>query len=136
LRAAVERIDALTPVLARSRIYETAPVGGPSQPDYLNAAVLIDWPGDPHALLDALQTIEHDLGRVRDVRNGPRTIDLDILWMQDARIESARLVVPHPRLHERAFALRPLLDIAPDATTLPTPMERESSCRISHETLS
>lgn len=117
LREAVRRIATFAPVLARSRVYETKPVGGPP-PDYLNAAVLVAWNGAPIALLDRLQAIEAELGRVRSVPNAPRTIDLDILWMdEDGRalaVDEPRLVVPHPRLAERAFALRPLLDVAPD----------------------
>ncbi len=113
---AVRRIASLAHVLAVSRVYETDPVGGPEQPPFLNAAIAIAWEGEPLALLDRLQAIERDLGRVRDVRWGPRTIDLDVLWIEGgARIDDPRLVVPHPRLHERAFALRPLLDVAPDA---------------------
>lgn len=116
MQEAVRRIGLLAPVLAISRVYETAPVGGPEQPPFLNAAIAVAWEGEPLALLDHLQAIEHDLGRVRDVRWGPRTIDLDVLWIEGgACIDHARLVVPHPRLHERPFALRPLLDVAPDA---------------------
>lgn len=100
---------------ARSRVYETAPVGGPAQPDYLNAAVRIDWAGEPLDLLDRLQAIEQELGRVRTVANGPRTIDLDVLWIEGLTLDHPRLVVPHPRLHERPFALAPLLDVLPDA---------------------
>ncbi|MBX3232870.1 MAG: 2-amino-4-hydroxy-6-hydroxymethyldihydropteridine diphosphokinase [Labilithrix sp.] len=132
MRAAVARIDAIAPVVARSRVYETAPVGGPPQPDYLNAAVLVEWGGEPIALLDALLAIEHELGRVRAERNGPRTIDLDVLWMQNANIVRAvnepRLVVPHPRLHERAFALLPFLDVVPGAAPRP---DYEQGCRVS-----
>src|SRR6185312_4413165 len=109
LRLAERRIADVTPVLASSRVWETAPIGGPPQSDFLNAAVLVDWPGDPLALLDALAAIEHDLGRVRRERNGPRTIDLDVLWIEG-------LVLDHPRLVERAFAVAPLLEVAPNAT--------------------
>jgi 2-amino-4-hydroxy-6-hydroxymethyldihydropteridine diphosphokinase len=102
--------------VAASRVWESAPVGGPPQGDYLNAAVRLDASLDPLALLDALSAIEHDLGRSRTVKDGPRTIDLDILWMGALILEHPRLVVPHPRLHERAFALLPLLEVAPFAT--------------------
>jgi 2-amino-4-hydroxy-6-hydroxymethyldihydropteridine diphosphokinase len=99
-----------------SRVYETAPVGGPEQAAFLNAAIAVEWGGDPLALLDVLQGIERDLGRTRDVLWGPRTIDLDVLWIESGvTIDHERLVVPHPRLRERAFAVRPLLDVAPDA---------------------
>lgn len=116
MQEAVRRIARSAPVLAISRVYETDPVGGPEQPPFLNAAIAIEWAGEPLALLDLLQGIEQDLGRVRDVRWGPRTIDLDVLWIDGGvRIDDPRLAVPHPRLHERAFALRPLLDVAPEA---------------------
>ncbi len=115
LREAAARIDELTPILARSHVWETAPVGGPEQPDYLNAALVIDWDRAPIALLDALMAIEADLGRVRSIPNAPRTIDLDVLWIEGLVLDDPRLVVPHPRLHLRAFALAPLLEVAPDA---------------------
>lgn len=115
LREATSRIAALGTVLARSSIYETAPVGGPAQADFLNAALLVEYMESASALLAALQSIEHHLGRVRTERWGPRTIDLDILWIDGEAIETPDLVVPHPRLGERAFALAPLLEVAPDA---------------------
>lgn len=93
----------------------------------------MEWSGTPLALLDQLQAVEHDLGRVRTVRNGPRTIDLDILWISEngnpLHVSEPRLVVPHPRLLERAFALRPLLDVAPGAYVLPAGMVQEIGCR-------
>jgi 2-amino-4-hydroxy-6-hydroxymethyldihydropteridine diphosphokinase len=115
LREAARRIDQIAPIVARSHVWETAPVGGPEQPDFLNAALLVDWDRAPLELLDALLAIEADLGRVRGVINGPRTIDVDVLWIADRIIDESRLVVPHPRLHERAFALGPLLEVVPDA---------------------
>lgn len=116
LRAAAKAIAEHAPIAAESHVYETAPVGGPEQGAFLNAAVVVEWGGEPLALLDVLQEIERTLGRTRDVRWGPRTIDLDVLWFDDGRsIDHARLVVPHPRLALRAFALRPLLDVAPSA---------------------
>jgi len=117
LREAASRIDALSgvAVVARSAVYETAPVGGPAQGDFLNAAVAAHFERAPEQLLDGLQRIEADLGRTREVRWGPRTLDLDVLWIEGLALDTARLVVPHPRLAERAFALLPLLDVAPDA---------------------
>jgi 2-amino-4-hydroxy-6-hydroxymethyldihydropteridine diphosphokinase len=96
-------------------VYETAPVGGPPQGDYLNAALRVSFDGDPEALLDALLAIERALGRERRVRWAARTIDLDVLWIEGVALESERLTVPHPRLTERAFAMTPLLDVAPGA---------------------
>jgi 2-amino-4-hydroxy-6-hydroxymethyldihydropteridine diphosphokinase len=107
-------------VLDVSPNYVTAPIGGPSQPDYVNAVAVVDTTLAPHALLDALQRIERAQGRMRDprFRNAPRTLDLDLLLYGARRIRSRNLTVPHPRMHERAFVLRPLADIAP-AQTIP-----------------
>ncbi len=115
LREAVRRIEALARVTARSRVYETAPVGGPEQGPFLNAAVLVTWEGEPVALMEALLGIERSTGRVRDVRWGPRTIDLDVLWIEGLVVDEPTLRAPHPSLKERAFAVAPLLDVAPDA---------------------
>jgi 2-amino-4-hydroxy-6-hydroxymethyldihydropteridine diphosphokinase len=102
-------------VVAVSPVYRTAPVGGPEQPDYLNAASLLDVELEPLELLRALQAIEHDQGRVRDVRWGPRTLDLDVLLWVGRTLDLPDLIVPHPRLVKRRFALEPLLDVLPDA---------------------
>jgi 2-amino-4-hydroxy-6-hydroxymethyldihydropteridine diphosphokinase len=116
LRRAVHALARRMTVVARSRLYETEPVG-PPQPDFLNAAVRVLFVGKPLELLSVLSGIEAALGRdrAREVRWGPRTLDLDVLWIADTRVDDERLAVPHPRLRERAFALRPLLDVAPDA---------------------
>jgi 2-amino-4-hydroxy-6-hydroxymethyldihydropteridine diphosphokinase len=91
-------------------------VGGPPQPDFLNAAALVTYEGEPEALLGALLAIERRLGRRRGgERYGPRTIDLDILWIEGRTVDTEELVVPHPRLLERAFALLPLLELVPEA---------------------
>jgi 2-amino-4-hydroxy-6-hydroxymethyldihydropteridine diphosphokinase len=115
MRAAVRELGRSTSVLATSRVYETEPVG-PAQPRFLNAAVLLAWEGSPEELLRELMEIEVRLGRVRGgERWGPRAIDLDLLWAEGIVAEGAQLTVPHPGLRERAFALVPLLDVAPDA---------------------
>jgi 2-amino-4-hydroxy-6-hydroxymethyldihydropteridine diphosphokinase len=101
-------------VVASSRIWETDPVGGPEQPDYLNAVLAIDTDLDPHALLAACHRVEAALGRVREVRWGPRTIDVDILSVDALSVDDADLTVPHPRMTERAFVLLPLLELDPD----------------------
>lgn len=98
-----------------SPFYETSPEGGPTQGDYLNGAVLVLTAVDASELLARLHRIEDELGRVRAERNGPRTIDLDILWIEGETIHTSELVVPHERLASRAFMLRPLLDVANDA---------------------
>lgn len=112
--AALDATDGLH-VVAVSSLYRTLPVGGPDQDHYLNAAALLAVGIDPHALLDRLQTLESAAGRVRIERFGPRTLDLDILWWDDRTISEPDLDVPHPRLHERRFALQPLVEIAPHA---------------------
>jgi 2-amino-4-hydroxy-6-hydroxymethyldihydropteridine diphosphokinase len=99
-------------VLRVSPFYESEPLG-PPQPRYLNAAARVESAHSPEALLDALLVIEVKLGRVRRERWGPRTLDLDILWAEEP-LRSARLTIPHPGLCERAFALTPLLDVAPE----------------------
>lgn len=101
-----------TTLRAASSIYRTAPIdsGGP---DYLNAVVRLDTRLAPQALLGALQRIECAHGRERPYRNAPRTLDLDLLLYGDRRIATTGLTVPHPRLHERAFVLLPLAEIAP-----------------------
>ncbi len=99
---------------ASSSLYETSAVGGPAgQPDYLNAVISIATRLPPHDLLDALLQIEHLHGRCRDVRHGPRTLDLDLLLYDDCVIADDRLQVPHPRAHLRRFVLTPLAEIAP-----------------------
>ena len=115
MRAALRELGAVARVERTSRVYATAPVG-PPQPEYLNAAALVAFEGTAEQLLDALLGIEARLGRVRGERFGPRTIDLDVLWADGVSVETGRLVVPHPRLPERAFALAPMLEVAPGAT--------------------
>jgi 2-amino-4-hydroxy-6-hydroxymethyldihydropteridine diphosphokinase len=115
LADAVRALGAVGRVGRVSPLYETAPVG-PPQPRFLNAALVLTTDLEPLALLDALLAIEQRLGRVRLERWGPRLVDLDILWSADGPFDSERLTVPHPELRRRAFALRPLLDVLPDAT--------------------
>jgi 2-amino-4-hydroxy-6-hydroxymethyldihydropteridine diphosphokinase len=115
MREASSRIEQIARVVAQSQVYETAPVGGPPQGPFLNAALLVTTEQSPLELLDHLQRIERELGRTRDVRWGPRTLDLDVLWIEDMIVTEPRLRVPHPRLAERAFAIAPLLDVAPHA---------------------
>lgn len=105
----------LTMLVARSPLYRTAPVGYAEQPDFVNACALVETGLAPRALLDALLAVEERHGRVRNIPNGPRTLDLDIILYGDRVIDEPGLRVPHPRSHERAFVLRPLLDVWPDA---------------------
>lgn len=97
-----------------SPLYRSAPLGPPDQPPYINAVAGADTELAPLALLDALQAVEQAHGRVRGERWGPRTLDLDLLLYDALQLRSARLTLPHPGLHERAFVLYPLRDIAPD----------------------
>jgi len=99
-----------------SNIYETDPVGVVAQPPFLNMAVRIGTSLAPESLLDACLDIERSLGRVRDMRWGPRTIDLDVLLYGDAAMHTPRLTVPHPRMHERPFVLIPLLEVLKKGT--------------------
>lgn len=114
LARAVEQIAALPRAAAQrvSPVYETEPIG-PAQPLYLNAALRVSCDESAHWLLDRLLGIERALGRIRDVRWGPRVVDLDILWGEEC-VASERLSVPHAHLRARAFALAPLLDVAPE----------------------
>ena len=116
LQRAVDLLGAETDIelIRCSRVWETVPVGGPEQPDYLNVVVRAEVGSAPLGLLAACQRVEAALGRVRGVRWGPRTIDIDVLMIDARAIDEPGLVVPHPRLHERAFVLMPLLEIDPD----------------------
>jgi len=111
----VSELTDLGEVAGISHLYETDPVGGPVQPDYLNAAVCVHTILRPGELLCRLLEIEKAHGRVREVRWGPRHLDLDILWMEGVNIHEPGLTIPHARLLERNFALVPLLEVAPDA---------------------
>jgi 2-amino-4-hydroxy-6-hydroxymethyldihydropteridine diphosphokinase len=116
LERAVSACAKLGQLLAVSALYETAPAGGPPQPDFLNAALRIRTHLTADGLLGELQRIELALGRRRTEHWGPRTLDLDILWIRSFATATSRLTVPHPRLWSRPFALVPLVEVAPDAT--------------------
>lgn len=100
--------------LRSSRVYETDPVGGPPQPEFLNAVIEVEASGTAWDLLDACLTVENEMGRVRTERWGPRSIDVDILTFGDEEIDEPDLQVPHPRMHERGFVLVPLLELDAD----------------------
>jgi 2-amino-4-hydroxy-6-hydroxymethyldihydropteridine diphosphokinase len=114
LREAVVRLAELGELAAVSPVYRTKPIGYADQPDFLNAVALLRTELEPEPLLDALHAIEDDLGRVRTVRFGPRTLDLDLVWYEGVARAEGRPLLPHPRAHEREFVLRPLCDVAPD----------------------
>jgi 2-amino-4-hydroxy-6-hydroxymethyldihydropteridine diphosphokinase len=117
LQGAVDAIVGLPGmrVTAVSPVYETVPVGGPAQPDYLNAVVLADAARPARELLDRLHEIEAAFDRVRVVRWGPRTLDIDVVDFGGERSDDPELTLPHPRAHERAFVLGPWRDVDPDA---------------------
>jgi 2-amino-4-hydroxy-6-hydroxymethyldihydropteridine diphosphokinase len=117
VRRGFEELAALpaTRLIARSRLRRTAPVGYAAQPDFVNGCALVETELAPRALLDELLAIERRHGRVRAIANGPRTLDLDIVLYGDRQIDEPGLQVPHPRAHERAFVLEPLLEVWPDA---------------------
>ena len=101
-------------LVAASSLYRTAPVGYLDQPDFINAVAAVETALTPHALLAALRAIEQRHGRVREFKNAPRTLDLDVLLYGDVCLDDATLTLPHPRMHERAFVLAPLAEIAPE----------------------
>ena len=116
LAAASDELARLPRTVLRtvSPLYRSAPIDA-TGPDFINAVALIDTELSASALLAELQRIEAAFGRVRPYRNAPRTLDLDLLLYGDERIDTPQLTVPHPRLHQRAFVLRPLADVAPAA---------------------
>lgn len=131
LQQAVDRMDddPRTRVDAVSSVYETEPVGGPEQGPYLNIALRIATTRSPKSLLELCHDVEASLGRVRRERWGPRTVDVDILLYDHRVVRRRNLEIPHPRLADRAFALVPLMEVAPgtslpDGTTLATALAR------------
>ena len=102
-------------LVAVSPVYQTAPVGGPEQPDYLNAVLIATTTLPAHAVLERCHGVEAVFGRVRDEVWGPRPLDLDIIVYGDVVSDDPELILPHPRAHERAFVLAPWHDIDPDA---------------------
>lgn len=116
LKRAIERIGESDSVVIRktSSVYETDPIGNPDQPPFLNLVVLIETDLKPLPLLDYLLDIERTLGRERNEKWAPRTIDLDILLYDELIVNSDRLILPHPRMHQRRFVLVPLAQINPN----------------------
>jgi 2-amino-4-hydroxy-6-hydroxymethyldihydropteridine diphosphokinase len=117
IQEGVARLARSLTIEATSFLYESPPAGGPPQGDYFNAAVLASTDLTPREILTLGLSIERELGRdrSREERWGPRTLDIDVLWIEGERVDEPDYHVPHPRLHERPFALIPLLDVAPDA---------------------
>jgi 2-amino-4-hydroxy-6-hydroxymethyldihydropteridine diphosphokinase len=100
-------------VVHTSSLYRTAPVGNTEQPEFINAVAALETTLAPEALLDALLDVEQRFGRIRAEKNGPRTLDLDLLLYNELELDLPRLTLPHPRLHLRAFVLLPLAEISP-----------------------
>lgn len=123
VRAGIDALAEVGTVVARSRLYRTKPWGFTEQPDFCNAAAIVDTELAPRELLDRLKDLERGLGRTQSERWGPRAIDFDILFYEELRVNEPGLQIPHPRLRERAFALIPLAEIderfAADAAELP-----------------
>lgn len=119
IRLLREAVDSLgVSVVAVSPVYETDPVGGPpGQGPYLNVVVQLDTELSARDLLAVAQRLESGAGRVRDVRWGPRTLDVDVLWIDGVELDTDDLTVPHPRMFERRFVLAPLADLAPELVT-------------------
>ena len=115
LRKAVEALKtAGVRIREMSTVIETKPVGGPAQGKYLNAVLKAETQLSPEKLYELTRSVERRLGRVRKERNGPRTIDIDILLYDDIKLVSRNLVIPHPRMFERSFVMGPLKEIAPE----------------------
>ena len=109
-----DAVDSLPDVVAVSSVYETDPVGGPSQGAFLNIVVELDTELAPMKLLGVCHRIESSAHRVRDERWGPRTLDIDIIWMDGIEMHEPALTIPHPRWMQRKFVLAPLRELAPD----------------------
>ncbi len=114
LKAAINNLTPQLAVKSRSSIYETPPWGFTEQAEFLNQVVMAETYLQPQALLGHLKRLETALGRVPNFQNGPRLIDIDILFFDDLVLDTPPLVIPHPRLPERPFVLVPLAEIAPD----------------------
>jgi 2-amino-4-hydroxy-6-hydroxymethyldihydropteridine diphosphokinase len=114
LKRAVTALSPQMDVKAKSHIYETPPWGYEDQPKFLNQVIQVKTYLEPEPLLKHIKRLEVMLGRKASFQNGPRLIDMDILFYDDLILNTPSLVIPHPRLHERGFVLLPLMDIAPD----------------------
>ena len=126
LRRAVVGLREIGTVISVSSLYETEPVGGPDQGRYLNAAVVLDTDLEPRPLLEVLLAIEKSADRIRDVRWGPRTLDLDIIAYGAETVEEPELTIPHPRARDRRFVLDPVSEIAPNTVVAPGTTARDA----------
>ena len=110
---AIDSIKLIAEVIAVSSFYDTNPVGGPDQPNYLNGVMIVNSEKLPEELLKLLQEIENSAGRTREIKWGARTLDLDLISAGEIHIDTEFLTLPHPRAHERAFVLQPWIEIEP-----------------------
>ena len=135
LIAALEAIASAPGVrlVARSSLYVSSPVGFLDQPDFINAVALIETTLPPAELLKSMLDFEREAGRVREFRNAPRTLDIDILLYGDEQYQSAELEIPHPRITERAFVLKPLIEIAPDVVIPGKGLARDYLNQVAHQ---
>jgi 2-amino-4-hydroxy-6-hydroxymethyldihydropteridine diphosphokinase len=133
-RALVE-LDALphSRLVKCSSLYRSAPVGYAAQPDFVNAVAQLETGIPAERLLDELQAIESRHGRDRSFANAPRTLDLDLLLFEKLQIKTARLTVPHPRMHERAFVLKPLLEVSPEVSIPGVGPARQALKQVEHQ---
>ena len=115
LRGAITRLESIARVISVSSFYETEPMEVTNQPWFLNCAVKVETTKMPKQLMAAILEIEQEMGRLRTMKKGPRTIDIDILLFGDAVVDSPELTIPHPAMHERRFVLEPLAEIASEA---------------------
>ncbi|MDP2642632.1 MAG: 2-amino-4-hydroxy-6-hydroxymethyldihydropteridine diphosphokinase [Candidatus Peregrinibacteria bacterium] len=111
LKKAISAIKKTEKIIKKSKIYETSPVGHKDQGDFLNMVIKIETLLTPQKLLEKLMEIEKKLGRERRIKNGPRTIDIDILTFGNTIVDEPNLKIPHPRMHERKFVLVPLMEL-------------------------
>ena len=123
-------VESLPGLVAVSPVYETAPVGGPDQGAFLNIVAELDVDLDPYELLGLCHRIESAAQRVRDVRWGPRTLDVDIIWMDGIELDTERLTIPHVRWKERRFVMAPLRDLAPDLVTAEDVEQADGTVRV------
>jgi 2-amino-4-hydroxy-6-hydroxymethyldihydropteridine diphosphokinase len=114
LQEALKHIKKIAKILKKSKIHKTKPVGYKDQDDFLNMVIEIESELTPQELIIKLHEIEHKMGRIREIKNGPRIIDLDILLFDKVKVNGKYLKIPHPRMYEREFVLKPLAEIAPE----------------------
>ena len=115
LRGAITRLESIARVISVSSFYETEPMEVTNQPWFLNCAVKVETTKMPKQLMAAILEMEREMGRLRTIKKGPRTVDIDILLFGDAVVDSQEVTIPHPAMHERRFVLEPLAEIAPEA---------------------